>query len=341
MKTKITSKNKNIINIKINTDKRAKKSKSRRRPKHTGSPKGRSNYNSGYSLMPPIIINPAPAPAFPNYTQQQPQINYASREHTPIRQESTVIHHETPVHHQPVHHEPPQATINPQETINPVNVSPEPIGKLLHTRARQYTPYDSLDEFINPPSTVKTPFTADLGYISDTDDDDDLDGYINVEPRKKPATPTLDAIFKMRKETDENLNPISSLKGSKIYPDENHDDVYNVENPSSFTTKARERHREHLAINNAAHHSVVDNFDNKEADKNKYANMLAEYKDYRKNNNLGEDPDFIGKGEKPSKQRYRSLQSRLRKAHKNLDSPIVASAKMKPTSNSKQIFPSI
>ena len=64
MKTKITSKNKNVINIKINTEKKAK-NKGRRRGKQS-SPKGRSSYNSGYSVTPPIIINP-----FPQYHQPQ------------------------------------------------------------------------------------------------------------------------------------------------------------------------------------------------------------------------------------------------------------------------------
>ena len=57
MKTKISSKNKNVINIKINTEK--KKHKGRKRVKHSAPSNGKSSYNSGggYAMMPPIIIN--------------------------------------------------------------------------------------------------------------------------------------------------------------------------------------------------------------------------------------------------------------------------------------------
>jgi formate dehydrogenase assembly factor FdhD len=53
MKTKVSQKNKNIINIKINTEKKAKNNR-RKRAKPSGS--GKSSYNSGYSVTPPIII---------------------------------------------------------------------------------------------------------------------------------------------------------------------------------------------------------------------------------------------------------------------------------------------
>ena len=87
MKTKISSKNKNVINIKINTEK--KKHKGRKRVKHSPPSHGKSSYNSGggYAMMPPIIINssqpypqavtqPVPQP-FP-----QPVPQYINRPHT-------------------------------------------------------------------------------------------------------------------------------------------------------------------------------------------------------------------------------------------------------------------
>ena len=78
MKTKISSKNKNIINIKINTEKK-KKNNRQKRSKQSSSPKGRSSYNSGYSVMPPIMINPAP-PIFPQYNRLPEPINNITRE---------------------------------------------------------------------------------------------------------------------------------------------------------------------------------------------------------------------------------------------------------------------
>jgi hypothetical protein len=88
MKTKITSKNKNIINIKINTG----KNKKRKQSKPSSSGNGKSSYNSGYSMMPPIIYN-APTPSlFPN---NQPQyINNTTTEPVAIKQEPVAIKQE-------------------------------------------------------------------------------------------------------------------------------------------------------------------------------------------------------------------------------------------------------
>jgi hypothetical protein len=78
MKTKISQKTKNVINIKINTEKK-KKNNRQKRSKQSSSPKGRSSYNSGYNTMPPIIINPAP-PVFPQYNHLPEPINHITRE---------------------------------------------------------------------------------------------------------------------------------------------------------------------------------------------------------------------------------------------------------------------
>jgi len=76
MKTKITSKNKNIINIKINT---AKKEKSKRR-KRESSNKG----NSSYNLSPPIIIQPQQPVIFPQYNPHNNFINSHTRENNQL-----------------------------------------------------------------------------------------------------------------------------------------------------------------------------------------------------------------------------------------------------------------
>ena len=83
MKTKISQKNKNVINIKINTEKKAKNNR-RKRTKATGSPKDQSSYNSGYSVMPPIMINPSP-PIFPQYNHLPEKINNTVREPEKIK----------------------------------------------------------------------------------------------------------------------------------------------------------------------------------------------------------------------------------------------------------------
>ena len=79
MKTKISQKTKNVINIKINTEKKAKNNR-RKRAKAPGSPKGKSSYNSGYSVTPPIIINHAAPPVFPQYNHLPEAINNTVRE---------------------------------------------------------------------------------------------------------------------------------------------------------------------------------------------------------------------------------------------------------------------
>ena len=77
MKTKILSKNKNIINIKINTE---KKKKNNRQKRAKPSSSGKSSYNSGYSVTPPIIINHAAPPVFPQYNHLPEAINNITRE---------------------------------------------------------------------------------------------------------------------------------------------------------------------------------------------------------------------------------------------------------------------
>lgn len=63
-RNKIQAKNKNVINIKINTEKKQKK---KTFAKRSGPPKSRINSSSGYSMMPPIIIQPQAPTVFPNY----------------------------------------------------------------------------------------------------------------------------------------------------------------------------------------------------------------------------------------------------------------------------------
>ena len=93
MKTKISQKNKNIINIKINTEKKAKNNR-RKHVKASESLKGKSSFNSGYNVMPPIIINPAP-PIFPQYNNLPEKINTV-REPVMMKQEQVNMKQEEP-----------------------------------------------------------------------------------------------------------------------------------------------------------------------------------------------------------------------------------------------------
>ena len=167
MKTKITSKNKNVINIKINTEKKEKK-KRQKRTKHSGSPKGRSSYNTGgYGVSPPIIIQPHQPMAFPQYNPPVGLINQP--------QESNHINNPV-VHHQP-YHIPIAEPVSSSPYINPVNTKPVPIAKAIDEEAefeKFHTPlkekpstdnlntlqnyYDKNDDevlYTNPMSSVK------------------------------------------------------------------------------------------------------------------------------------------------------------------------------------------
>jgi hypothetical protein len=100
MKTKVSQKNKNIINIKINTEKKAKNNR-RKRAKAPGS--GKSSYNSGYSVTPPIIINHAAPPVFPQYNHLPEAINNITREPEKINNSPVMVKQEEPA---PVKKEP-------------------------------------------------------------------------------------------------------------------------------------------------------------------------------------------------------------------------------------------
>lgn len=129
MKTKITSKNKNIINIKINTG----KNKKRKQSKPSSSGNGKSSYNTGYSMMPPIIYN-APAPSlFPN---NQPQyINNTTTEPVSIKQEQVAIK---------------QEMVSPKK--EPVSIRKERLKKFDTTF--QPSTKNNIPPFINVPSNT-------------------------------------------------------------------------------------------------------------------------------------------------------------------------------------------
>ena len=334
-RTKISSKNKNVINIKINTEKKAKNNR-RKRTNQSSSPKGKSSYNSGYSVMPPIIIQPAaPNMMFPQYNQPE-QINHTIREPQPIH---TIAQQPQPVHHiasvpQPVNISPAP---EPQLFINPTNTTPVPIMQTIKTKSRKHTE-EKDDEFINPPSTHQVSFAKAINDEKN-DDYDWFSSPLNLKEKFKP-TPNLDTIHKYYSdyETDnENLktNPkypaISSIKDTKIYP-------------STGTMNGEEKQtkkKEHSNVVNATYHSIVDNFDRKnEEHKKKYGDLLEQYNQLV---NPGGKPDADFHGKPPSKERFKKLQTRVKNYYKKLekqsDDEVRPIARKKPTPKKGQISP--
>jgi len=141
MKNKITSKNKNIINIKINT---AKKEKSKRR-KRESSNKG----NSSYNLSPPIIIQPQQPVIFPQYNPHSNFINSHTRENNQLFNNPTAIAEP--------YHIPIAQTVNSSSYINPTSTTSIPIAQSLPRKYRFSIPQN--ENFINDTSTHPIPIS--------------------------------------------------------------------------------------------------------------------------------------------------------------------------------------
>ena len=254
MKTKITSKNKNVINIKINTEKKAK-NKGRRRGKQS-SPKGRSSYNSGYSVTPPIIINP-----FPKYQQPQ-QINNTTREPQPIQQPMQYIAQEPqPLQAiapepQPVRQKAPQSQPvcvfkEPvQPFINPTTTTPATIMqsyKMPHNITKEKD-----DEFINTPSTRQVSFAKSLNAEKALNAEKDSHGGYNSTTTNIESTPKMYSDFEtddeekavMKMNTPESIGEFMKIK-KKPVPDD----------------MEKNRKKEQSNVVNALYHSLTGDFD--------------------------------------------------------------------------------
>ena len=321
-RTKITSKNKNVINIKINTEKKSKNK--RRASKHSGSPKGRSGYNMGYAQMPPIIIQPPQQMMFPNY-HQQPQINNTAREPQHIN-----AVHEPVVNHIPTTNNTIQQPVNTPEPvkndfINPVSTTPVAIANTIKRRtARPTEPKPTV--FINPP------FTSEVSFAKAIEDEkNDLSSPVSLKEKVKP-TPVTNP-FATDYETDnENIKtnplyPTLSSVSTKIHP----------EASSSDDDIVKLKRQEHSDVVNARHHSLVGDFNRKNPEHiTKYNNLLEEY-NYLKNTDGKPDAEFHGKG--ASKERYKKLQTRIKKHYAEMEKNINATVRKKPTSKKGQISP--
>ena len=324
--SKITSKNKNVINIKINTEKKSK-NKKRKQTNQSGSSKGRSNYNSGYSVMPPIIINPAtPTMMLPQYNQQPQQINYATREPQPIQSVSQIpqsVAVTTAPDPQPV----PVSVAPEPAFINPTNTIPVPIAQTIKKK-RERKRATVNNEFINPPSTNQVSFAQAIE--EERDDDDWFSSPLTLKEKFKP-TPNLDTIHKYYSdyETDNDksrTNPLypavseTTHKYYNGYETDNDPAITSIKDASFFPEEIPEesgnivlrKKKEHSDVVNAIYHSVVDAFDRFNEDhRHKYNSLLREYEQLNPDGKRDADLD----GKPPTKARYKILQSRLKRLH--------------------------
>ena len=162
MKTKITSKNKNVISIKINTEKKEKKRR-QKRTKHSSSPKGRSSYNTGgYGVSPPIIIQPHQPMVFPQYNPQNGLINQTQESnhinHIPEQQPTPSTQPHIPIAHLVSN----QQTMPSTSFINPTNTTPVPISHSVPQKLK-HSVVEQNEEYINDTSTRQVPLAkADI-----------------------------------------------------------------------------------------------------------------------------------------------------------------------------------
>jgi len=213
MKTKITSKNKNIINIKINT---AKKEKSKKRKRESSS-KG----NSSYNLSPPIIIQPQQPVIFPQYNPHSNFINSHTRENNQLFNNPTAIAEP--------YHIPIAQTVNTSSYINPTSTSSIPIAQSLPRKYRFSIPQN--ENFINDTSTHPIPISQAIeeealekfhsplkntdsssnldtiqNYYDDNSEDDEAqftNPMKSVKEIEKSEPEIIDLVAKKRKEKNE------------------------------------------------------------------------------------------------------------------------------------------
>jgi hypothetical protein len=288
MKTKITSKNKNVINIKINTEKKDKKSKKQKR-RRASSPKGRSSYNSGgYAMMPPIIIQPSPPPMPFQSAQPIQFINPPTASSNSIN----VIPDRVPETPPP----PPPRRQNTADIpiaevvtqyINPSNTLPEPIARSVRKKLRQYkTKRD--DDFINSPSNIPISLGEEI--------DDDASRF--------------DSYYSPMKEEEIYTNPLASVKdiGKEVEAE-----------PEPQRTGINTGEKKRLKRNEmqlARYYNKTDDFT-----EDKFNALLEEW--YSLNPNEKADADFAGK--KPTKSLYAKLVGKVNVAKRRKPAQVVES----------------
>ena len=127
---------------------------------------------------------------------------------------------------------------------------------------------------------------------------------------------------------------MTSIKEASIFPEAS-------TSPSSMDELIKlKKKQEHSNIVNARHHSLVGNFDRKnEEHQEKYYDLLRQYEQLHPD----EKPDADFHGKPPSKERYKKLQVKIRKHHKNLEKEsedeVRPIARKKPTPKKGQISP--
>ena len=293
MKTKITSKNKNVINIKINTEKKAK-AKKRNRAKRSGSPNGRSSYNSGgYGAIPPIIIQPSPSMIFPQYNPGVGVLNNSSREaHSHINE----IPHNLPVE-QPQPQNIPIAQLVSQPIpstpyINPSSTTPMPIAQSVPKKWKS-TIVERNNDFINDTSTHPIPIAKAI------DEEGDIFENFYTPHKKSHSSPNIDTLQNYYDNGDNDelsyTNPMSSVKELKKSEPE--------PEPEIIDLVEKNRHNRN-ALSLANYHSKADDFSIE-----KYHSLLEKY--YSLNPNMKVDSEFEGK--KPSRSLYAKLMGKVNK----------------------------
>ena len=299
MKTKITSKNKNVINIKINTERKEKVKRKKRVAKRPSSPKGRSSYSGGgggYGNMPPIIIQPHQPMVFPQYNQPD-FINQ-------VRDTNHIINHtnqqqpveDPPQSHIPIAHIVNEPSIPLSPFINSTATTPIPIAQSI-SKKPHHSKVEKNNDFINDTSTHPVSIAKAL--------DDEADVFENYyTPNKKPhSSPNLDTIqnYYDNNETNEDnndalfTNPMISLTGLRKEPEPEVIDL---------VQKAK---KDKNNLSRANYHSKADDFS-----LDKYNSLLEKY--YSLNPNLKVDSEFEGK--KGSRSLYAKLMGKVNKAER-------------------------
>ena len=302
MKTKISSKNKNVINIKINTEKKEKKRR-RRVVKRGSSGGGGGNNNNGggggYGQMPPIIIQPHRPMVFPQYNNQPEFIN-------PVRNTNKIINHtQTPVQtpvHTPHHH--------------PIEI---PVARLV-THIIDSSPYTINNPFINFPFTTPIPIAQSIpkkwkhsvveknnDFINDTsthpssirkaieEETDKFEDFYTPQKERQP-TPNLKSLQNYYNNNDNDddevfSNPISSIKELSKEP-----------KPTSFEMNKKRNETSRARYHSKTEDYSVDNFNT----------LLHKYNTLTGN----EKPDSDFEGKNPSKTLFSKLVSKVNKVEK-------------------------
>lgn len=295
MKTKITSKNKNIINIKINTERKEKSKRKRRVSKKPSSHSGGGG-GGGYGNIPPIIIQPHQPMVFPQYNQQD-FINQ-------VRDTNHIINHtnqQQPVEHPPQSHIPiaqviHEPSIPSSPFINPTNTTPAPFVQSISKKSH-HSKVEKNNDFINDTSTHPVSLAKAL------DDEADVFEKYYTPNKKTHSSPNLDTIqnyYDNNENYEDNndalfTNPMISLTGLRKEPE------------SEVIDLVQKAKKDKNDLSRANYHSKADDFS-----LDKYNSLIEKY--YSLNPNLKVDSEFEGK--KPSRSLYAKLMGKVNKAER-------------------------